>query len=215
VCTPRNRRTRPRRRDALRTVAKLYLRGKTTLRLAGETDYESVKNAIEYGSPAAVEVTLTTGEKMTVANDAVKSVVDTTTRERRVKIDSGIFFGRKIEFRSLQAYNRDQQRLSEERGPGVGITIPGIADEDQCVAVMGEDLGEALLVVVNLCTEKVVWTNPAGNPANTERLLQATLLLAEVETLEQADAQAEANALVDEARDLEPGLQNPGFQNPA
>lgn len=109
------------------------------------------------------------GNGITIPRERVVTVAE---QAERIELKGNPFWGKKLEFRELAAWNRDNP----------GDEVLGF-DPAAYVAVVGEDLAEALLVVVNPVNGHIAWTNPAEPVRSIKRIVKAARLLAEAQQL--------------------------------
>lgn len=149
-------------------AAKVYVEGKRTPVEVADA-YANVSLMLS-DERRALALKDDNGDGITIPRERVVSVAE---RTERVQIQGNPFWGKKITFRGLDAYNQDNP---DEAVDGY--------DASQYVAVIGEDLAEALICVVHPATGHLAWTNPAEPVRSIKRIVKAVRLLAEAQQLE-------------------------------
>lgn len=166
--------------DRLPTTARVYVEGAPTIHLSGDDAFTGAQRQMD--SPIIVGVT-TDGERVAIKASRVIDIVEPNP-EVRVQVQDGIFFGRKVEIRSLQALRRDGYIDPAERWD-----YP-----DESIAVYAEDLSGTIVLLMDSKAERVLWDNPANEDGVSKRYQRAVRALAEAESLmvqayEDADAE--------------------------
>lgn len=115
------------------------------------------------------------GNGITIPRERIVTVAEQT---ERIELQGNPFWGKKLTFRGLDAWNQEQV---EADSPMEQVLPP--EGEDSYIAVIGEDLADALLVVVNPVNGHIAWTNPAEPVRSIKRIVKAARLLAEAQQL--------------------------------
>lgn len=169
--------------DKLPVGARVFIDGKNRpLHVTQTPDEIHVQLIAAMDKDPLVRVTNINGEDTFVPKIRIVSVVEPTGSQRRpVQIPSGAFHGKQIRVIGLEAFNREQD---EAESPFYKVHIDnGFESEADYVAIVGEDLASALILVVNPATGAIAWQNPAEPDRAVKRLVKVARLLAEADTL--------------------------------
>lgn len=162
--------------DKLPLGARIFIVGKNRPLHVTQTP-EDVAGQINDASVGVVLVHNLNAEVTVIPKERIVSVVAPTPSERRkVNVPAPILWGKKYTFRGLSAFNSSVD-------PEYAVRVPEGDDEHNYVAVVAEDMADALLLVVNVETGQILWTNPAEPERSIRRLVKAARLVAEAEAL--------------------------------
>lgn len=111
-----------------------------------------------------------------------------------LKVDAQVMWGRRVVVRHLPAWNRDQDEAISPFEKVLAGPDGQPIDEQEFVIVIGEDLADAPLVVVNPSTGSVAWAY-AGLPAGAIACyVKLARLVCEAQVLEEEAVRKEAEA---------------------
>ncbi len=166
--------------DKLPLGARVFINGKNRPLHVVETPDEIYVQLID-AAPDAVRLTNLNGEDTIVPKSRIVSVVAPTPNTRRkVNPPAEILWGKQFAFRGLAAYNTAQ---ANAESPFDVVSVPEGESEHDYIAVVAQDLAEALVLVVNIETGHALWINPAVPERAIRRLAKAARLVAEAESL--------------------------------
>lgn len=155
------------RADKLVCNAKVFIDGKNRPLHVTESHTELT---LRLNDPDARVLTVTNlnGEVTTLPRERVVSIVANEHLPERVDISQVAFDGFRFQLRGLTA---------------TAAAELGIAPATNAVLVTAEDLAEAEILVYDLTTGELLWTNPAEPLRGIKRVVKAVRLFAEAKAL--------------------------------